>query len=126
MAVTATTPLARAIKAARRAHTPPLTQADLAGRLGVSPTAVSAWELGNKPPIDVAAEIEAALGLEPGYLTRHLGYVPADLPPDAITRLHVSVPEAIERDPLLNEHRKRVLLAVYEDMTTRDERLGKH
>lgn len=49
--------------------------------------------------------MEQLLGLEPGELSRHLGYLPIGAPPP--------VPLAIEADPGLSEDARRILLGTY-------------
>lgn len=59
-----------------------LSQGELGAAIGVSGSAVGNWERGEDEPsrANVAA-LERALGLEPGDLSRHLGYGPADAVP---------------------------------------------
>lgn len=74
-----------------------------------SQSAVSDWVNGTDrlPPARLFA-IERALGLPPGRLSRHLGYVPADVQP--VT----TVLEALDADPLLGEVQRTMVRATYE------------
>lgn len=63
-----------------------LTQADisyrtLGRRLGISHAAISYWVTGtHAPEPPMVFQLERELGVEPGSLSRHLGYVPVDIP----------------------------------------------
>lgn len=57
--------------------------------------------------------IEKALGLRPGALSRHLGYVPAETVPA------VTVPEAAAEDLELTQTQREDLVALWEGMRAR-------
>lgn len=71
---------------------------------------VSAWLNGERHPPSPAmvVALERTLGLAPGALTLHLGF----LPPDARREVR-SVTEAIDADPLLDERARRALRNLY-------------
>ena len=56
------------IKAFREAHTPPLSQEDLAGRIGVTRFAVLRWEAGNPPDVKVIPRLSEVTGIPPSVL----------------------------------------------------------
>lgn len=65
----------RAVRKARNK----LSQAAFAQRIGISQTALSAWERGAAmPDPDLVFEAERQLGIEPGGLSGYLGFVPFD------------------------------------------------
>lgn len=85
-----------------------LSQAGLAERAGIKPSTLSSWEKGlNEPPPDAVFGIEQALGLKPGTLSHHLGYVPVGA--ESI----VGVEEAVLSDLTLNDYRQGLLLELY-------------
>jgi len=86
-----------------------MTQAELGSRLkGMSQTTVSHWVAGNRVPSPMQVfEIERALRLEPGDLSRHLGFLPNSAVPT------MTVEEAVSSDPKLNSQQRRGLVAVY-------------
>lgn len=55
-----------------------LGQVDIAGRCDVSQQLVSHWLDGRPPKLDKVRKIERRLEVEPGRLTRLLGYVPIE------------------------------------------------
>lgn len=68
------------------------SQVRLARALGVSPQLVSDWKRGRRTPSpDQLFAIERALDVEPGRLSRHLGYVPADAEAAAVEGLLTDV-----------------------------------
>ncbi|HEV7535717.1 MAG TPA: helix-turn-helix transcriptional regulator, partial [Acidimicrobiia bacterium] len=86
-----------------------VAKAELARRVGASPSAVSNWTIGRDVPGPrTVFAVEAALGLSGGYLSRLLGYGPCgdrfDPPGPA---------EAIMADPRLRPEHKKTLLGVY-------------
>jgi len=92
-----------------------MTQVALGDALGLTQSAVSSWRTGEAiPDWDTVFEIEVALQLSPGYLSRHLGYYP----PTAL-KGGGGVEAEVKRDPLLDAPGKRVILAIYHDLTTR-------
>jgi transcriptional regulator with XRE-family HTH domain len=92
-----------------------MTQAELGIHLdGLKQSTISAWKTGESiPDADTVFAVEIALSLRPGQLSRHLGFLPVDL-----IDVPVSVPEAIEGDELLDDGGKRILLAVYDELTS--------
>jgi transcriptional regulator with XRE-family HTH domain len=97
-----------------------LSQVQLAELAGVSQSTVSVWEQGvAEPPPAVVFALEEVVGVAPGHLSRHLGYVPA--PPDG-TSLEDSpppggVPTAVNADPKLDDRQRRALLLAYREFT---------
>lgn len=91
-----------------------MTQREVAQALNVSRHLISAWERGtSEPSPQDACRVEEELGVEPGELTRHLGYLPlaaADWVMDS------DVETAVLRDPRLPERRKRFLLGIYRQL----------
>ena len=56
-----------------------MIQAHLGGHVGVSPSLVSQWENNHAvPDANEVFRMEEVLGLTPGTLSTHLGYVPLD------------------------------------------------
>lgn len=84
------------------------------GRKPISQPWVSEIRRGIKTPTpEVAIAMEKVLRVKPGQLTRHLGFLPVDAAPS------VSVVQAIEADPLLDERGRRSLIAAYEALVAR-------
>lgn len=100
-----------ALAAALRARG--ISQRELAERLGgMAQSSVSAWTRGDAAPAPEAVfDIERLLDLGPGYLSQHLGFVPAGAVPP------VSVVAAVESDPLLEPVHRQALLALYREFT---------
>ena len=104
-----------------------LKQEDLAARLGTTQPSVSGWVNGRyEPAAETVFAIERTLGLEPGYLSRPLGYLPVEAaarPP--------SVEAAISQSGLLGDDEKAALMAMYQvlvtprDRATSEERVPK-
>jgi len=90
-----------------------LNQSQLGRTADVSPQMISAWLLrktSSPEPAKVFA-VERALGLMPGTLSRHLGYIPArndDVMPPVDAR------SAIETDPYLDDDNREAVLELYE------------
>lgn len=104
-----------AVFAARKAAG--LRQEDLAARLfgadqaRKSQPTVSFWESGtHEPEAEMVFAIERAIGVKPGSLSRHLGYVPADVDP---AQLALDVVSSIQNDPLLTREARRRLVGLY-------------
>lgn len=75
-------------------------------------TTVSNWMTGrSEPDSKQVFAMERVLGLRPGQLSVHYGYVPPTARP-----LGGGVEEAIEADPHLSTPLKRALLAAYREM----------
>ena len=82
------------------------------GRKPLSQPWVSEIRRGIKEPtVDVAFAMERVLGAKPGQLSRHLGYLPVG------ARSAVSVMQAIEADPKLDELARRLLRTAYMELT---------
>ena len=89
-----------------------LTQVHLAKTLGCTQRSVSAWINGRaEPAAELVFEIERALSLPPGYLSRLLGYLPVEAVKSAAT-----VEEAVALTTVLDESFKPMLLAVYREL----------
>ncbi len=93
-----------------------ISQAQLGAMLcGSTQSTVSSWEVGAAEPEPMTVfAIEEALGTEPGYLSRHLGYVPAS----PIERPTPPASDAIADDPRLSPFLRRLLLMMYAEATT--------
>ena len=75
-------------------------------------TAVSQWLRGTTTPDpEVIFAMERALGVRPGDLSRHLGYLPVAAKPSPMT-----VEAAIQADPKLPDKLKRALTVAYREM----------
>ena len=104
--------LAAALKVQR------LKQEDLATRLGATQPSVSGWINGRyEPAAQTVFAIERALDLEPGYLSRPLGYLPVE----AAAR-PLSVEAAIGQSGLLADDEKAALIGMYQVLVTRTDR----
>jgi transcriptional regulator with XRE-family HTH domain len=93
-----------------------LSQRALARAVEVSAGAVWQWERdedGTVPRLDMTTRLEQVLNLEPGHLSRLLGYVPATAAePGTIT----SVVAAARADPRLGDSERELLIAVYREL----------
>jgi transcriptional regulator with XRE-family HTH domain len=92
-----------------------LSQRALARAVNVSAGAVWQWERdqdGTVPRLDMTTRLEQILNLEPGHLSRLLGYVPATAEPGTIT----SVVAAARADPRLGDSERELLIAVYREL----------
>jgi transcriptional regulator with XRE-family HTH domain len=90
-----------------------LTQADLAAELGLTAQAVSGWVTGRTEPWPAHVfAAERALGVAPGALSGHLGYVPGASAP-AVS----SVLDAVAADPALSASDRAAMRAVYRALT---------
>lgn len=80
---------------------------------GLGQSTIAGWVNGTaRPSPDQVFITEEILELAPGHLSMLLGY----LPPSAVT---TTVDAAILTDPTLDETGRRVLLAVYRELTSR-------
>jgi transcriptional regulator with XRE-family HTH domain len=106
-AATITTTFGEALRAALADRE--MSQLELAERLGLnSQSVVSQWISGtHKPEPARVFELERQLEVEPGRLSRLLGYLPTDAVPV------LDVPSAIANDPHLNAQQREAVLAVY-------------
>jgi transcriptional regulator with XRE-family HTH domain len=92
-----------------------LSQRALARAVRVSAGAVWQWERdedGTVPRLDMTTRLEQVLKLEPGHLSRLLGYVPATAEPGTMT----SVVAAARADPRLGDSERELLIAVYREL----------
>jgi transcriptional regulator with XRE-family HTH domain len=92
-----------------------LSQRALAKVIDVSAGAVWQWERnegGTLPRPEVTIRLEQALKLEPGQLSRLLGYLPATTEPVLTT----GVVEAARTDPRLGDSERELLIAVYREL----------
>jgi transcriptional regulator with XRE-family HTH domain len=109
----------RALRRAREAAGE--SQSGLSQQLGLSRSAVWQWENGETVPTpDNVATVEQALRLQPGSLSRLLGYLPAG----AVDRETISVIEALEADPRLGERERELLAAMYRQLVKQREGEG--
>lgn len=77
----------------------------VAAAVGLSPDAVRKWIAGRGEPKPLTVfVIEQLLGVPPGELSRHLGFVPVGV---------TSVAAALDADGALSAEGKRLLLAAY-------------
>lgn len=103
-------------KARERSHR---SQRDVATALGVSHTAVSQWEAGRAIPVPAKVpELERVLNLDPGALSRLLGYLPIASGDD---KTSLDVIEAIRRDARLGEHGQELLITMYRQLLRQHE-----
>lgn len=91
-----------------------VAQAQLAEALGgFAQSTVSAWISGAATPVpDIVFRIEGALSVDPGTLSRHLGYLPAT---------EGCVEAAIAADPSLGDRERTLLLSHYRSLTGNQE-----
>lgn len=86
-----------------------MKQEDLAAALGITQSSVSGWINGKyEPAAATVFSVERFLDLDPGSLSRPLGYLPVE-PASA----SVSVEGAIAQSPLLDEDQKAALSSMY-------------
>ena len=92
-----------------------MRQDDLARKLGTTQSSVSGWINGKyEPAAATVFTIERTLGLDPGTLSRPLGYLPVE----PVSRT-VTVEGAIAQNTLLDEEQKAVLSAMYRVLVKR-------
>jgi transcriptional regulator with XRE-family HTH domain len=92
-----------------------LSQRALARAVDVTAGAVWQWERDNGstvPRLDLTTRLERVLKLEPGHLSRLLGYLPATAEPGTVT----SVVAAARADPRLGDSARELLIAVYREL----------
>jgi len=95
-----------------------LRQDDLAGMLGTTQSSVSGWINGRyEPAASTVFTVERCLDMDPGALSRPLGYLPVE----SGSRL-VSVESAIAQSAQLDDEEKAALSAVYRAMAKRNVR----
>ncbi len=106
----------------RRGERGKLSQQALADRLGLTRASVNDWCCGRATPApDTVFALERVLEIDPGTLSRTLGYLPlsvleAKAPP--------TVPEAINRCPRLSDEARRLLLVIYQELASPEQRHG--
>jgi transcriptional regulator with XRE-family HTH domain len=97
-----------------------MKQEDLARMLGTTQSSVSGWINGKyEPSAATVFTVERCLGIEPGTLSRPLGYLPVE--PVART---VSVEGAIAQSAHLDDEEKAALAAMYRVLVRRSARNG--
>jgi transcriptional regulator with XRE-family HTH domain len=86
---------------------------------GVSKSAVAQWENGRSLPIPAKVPgLERALEMEPGALSRMLGYLPITSGDD---KTSLDVVEAIRRDVRLGEQGQELLITMYRQLLRQRE-----
>ena len=86
-----------------------MKQDDLAGQLGTTQSSVSGWINGRyEPSAATVFTMEVSLGLDPGSLSRPLGYLPVEP-----VSHPVSVEVAIAQSTRLGEDEKAAMSALY-------------
>lgn len=91
-------------------HDAGLTQEQLAARMNVAQSSVSGWECGHWDiPMETVFDIEHAVEVPPGTLSRLLGFMP-------ITHANFDVEEAIEKDDALTPLSKVALRTMYQEL----------
>lgn len=92
-----------------------MKQEDLARALGTTQSSVSGWINGKyEPAAGTVFSIERSLGLDPGSLSRALGYLPVEP-----TARPVTVEAAIAQSTALDEEAKVALATVYRALAKR-------
>jgi transcriptional regulator with XRE-family HTH domain len=93
-----------------------VSQEALGAQLGSSQASVASWERGTYiPDPEVVFRLERKLGVRPGALSQHLGYLPIEAAGGTLVPT-VDVAEAILKDTHLGEAEKRGLIAAYRAM----------
>ena len=96
-----------------------LSQRKLGEAAGVSKAAVSQWEVGRSLPVPAKMpDLERSLELEPGALSRLLGYLPITSGDD---KTSLDVIEAIRGDARLGEHGQELLITMYRQLLRQRE-----
>ena len=75
---------------------------ELHGRRPYGQSTVGTWMARTEPTPELVFDLERALDLPPGHLSKLLGYVPV-----SVVAVACSVPVAIEADPMLDERGRR-------------------
>ena len=76
-----------------------MSQGGLGNALGMSLSTVSQWEDERfLPEPDTVFRLEHCLGVPPGHLSRHLGYVPAEADPGVDLATHIRDSAEITED----------------------------
>jgi transcriptional regulator with XRE-family HTH domain len=96
----------------------------LGNAAGVSKSAAAQWESGRSLPVPANVPgLERALELEPGALSRLLGYLPIASGDDMIS---LDVIEAIRRDRRLGEHGQELLITMYRQLLRQRDQAEMH
>jgi transcriptional regulator with XRE-family HTH domain len=91
-----------------------LSLSALGAAAGVSKSAAAQWENGRSLPVPAKVpDLERALELEPGALSRLLGYLPITSGDD---KTSLDVIEAIRRDARLGTHSQELLITMYRQL----------
>jgi len=91
-----------------------LSLSALGAAAGVSKSAAAQWESGRSLPAPAKVpDLERALELEPGALSRLLGYLPITSGDD---KTSLDVIEAIRRDGRLGTHGQELLITMYRQL----------
>jgi transcriptional regulator with XRE-family HTH domain len=91
----------------------------LGSAAGVSKSAAAQWESGRSLPVPAKVPgLERALELEPGALSRLLGYLPITSGDD---KTSLDVIEAVRRDRRLGEHGQELLITMYRQLLRQRE-----
>jgi transcriptional regulator with XRE-family HTH domain len=94
-----------------------MKQEDLASILGTTQSSVSGWINGKyEPAAATVFTIERTLGMDPGYLSRPLGYLPVEA-----ASATPGVEAAITHSPLLADEQKIVLVSLYELLAAKED-----
>jgi transcriptional regulator with XRE-family HTH domain len=95
-----------------------MKQEDLARLMGTTQSSVSGWINGKyEPPAGTVFRMERLLEVDPGLLSRPLGYLPLEGP-----QATLGVPTAIAQASVLDEEEKAVLISLYELLSGRHQR----
>ncbi|MDX6275849.1 MAG: hypothetical protein QOJ92_3059 [Frankiales bacterium] len=95
-----------------------MKQDDLAGLLGTTQSSVSGWINGRyEPAAPTVFTVERCLGMDPGSLSRPLGYLPVE----PVSR-SVSVESAIAQSAQLDDEEKAALSTMYRVLVKRSTR----
>jgi transcriptional regulator with XRE-family HTH domain len=95
-----------------------MKQEDLARALGTTQSSVSGWINGKyEPAAGTVFAIERSLGMDPGVLSRPLGYLPVEPAARA-----VSVEAAIAQSTTLDDEAKTAMTAIYRALVKRSGR----
>jgi transcriptional regulator with XRE-family HTH domain len=92
-----------------------MRQEDIAGMLGATQSSVSGWINGKyEPAAATVFTLERCLSLDPGTLSRPLGYLPVE----PVAR-GISVEGAIAQSPHLNDEEREALASMYRVLVSR-------
>lgn len=88
-----------------------MTQHGLGRSLGIGQSTISAWVADRATPGHaIVFRVERELGVSPGSLSRHLGYLPVDVAQPG------TVLDCIDADPALTPGQQAALRAVYQEL----------